>query len=119
MQFALLDPVKLLQAMREAQRAIAEFAANDEAPVTAPRETDLVEGFLRCVGHPSPSAQAVDRLARNAEHVDQLGHRQPASACLSTATICSTLNRLCFMAQPPLTRFVSPKNSRSVWRRFS
>ena len=40
-QFAGLDPVKLLQTIREAQRAIAQFGASGAAPACAPRQTNL------------------------------------------------------------------------------
>lgn len=40
-QFADLDPVKLLQTIREAQRAIAEFAASGAVPASAPPRADL------------------------------------------------------------------------------
>lgn len=66
-QFAELDPVRLLQAMREAQRAIAEFAASGAAPASAPPETDLPaflaglstawsEGEVRPTHRKTPSA---------------------------------------------------------------
>lgn len=66
-QFTELDPVKLLKAMREAQRAIAEFTASGGAPANAPRETDLPaflaslstawsDGEVRPTHHKKPSA---------------------------------------------------------------
>ena len=45
-----------------------------------------------------PLLPPVERLLSNSEVADEVGDGVPISACLSTATICSTLNRFRLMA---------------------
>jgi hypothetical protein len=54
---------------------------------------------------------AIKSLFRDAGLADEVGDRQPSSACFTTATICSTEKRFLFMAPiPPSLRGKVPSN---------